>query len=267
MSLEPCPFCGGASRTAMTLPAHRIIACRRCQIARTDPPPLRIDYENEDFHRQFPFASIDDLPRTWRRGLHLQAALLRRHLAPGSRVFEIGCGQGFLLEAMHRADLAPSGIEPSISGSAAARAAGHSVETGYFNHARCPGPYDAVVLSHVLEHIERPTPFLAEIAASTPGGLFMLVQPNWRGLVPLKNRANWYAWAPTHHYWHFSAPGLKRWLCSLGLEPLQVEYSSLEHNDYWLDRLARFVPAGGDQFHLLARLPGHGLRNDAPYTP
>jgi 2-polyprenyl-3-methyl-5-hydroxy-6-metoxy-1,4-benzoquinol methylase len=236
-------------------------------IARTDPSPAPIDYENEDFHSQFPFASIDDLPRTWRRGLALQAALLRRHLAPGTPVFEIGCGQGVLLEAMRRVGLTPSGIEPSISGSAAARAALHSVETGYFNPAHYPGPYAAVVLSHVLEHIENLTPFLAEIAASAPGGLIMLVQPNWRGLVPLKNQANWYAWAPTHHFWHFSAPGLKRWLRSLGLEILKVEYSSLEHNDYWLDRLARFVPAGGDQFHLLARLPEHGLRHDAPYTP
>ncbi|HTQ32005.1 MAG TPA: class I SAM-dependent methyltransferase [Opitutaceae bacterium] len=247
----------------MTLPAHRIIACRRCRIARTDPPPARIHYEDEDFHSQFAFTSIDHLPRTWRRGLCLQASLLRRHLAPGAPVFEIGCGQGLLLEAMRRAGLNPHGIEPSVSGSSAARAAGHSVQTGYFSHDRCPGPYDAIVLSHVLEHIERPARFLAEIAASAPGGLLLLVQANWRGLVPLKNRANWHAWAPTHHYWHFSFRGLKRWLRSLDIETVDREYSSLEHNDYWLGRLARLVPAGGDQFHLLARLPQQRHPDDA----
>jgi len=267
MIFLPCPFCDGPSYLAITLPAHRVVACRRCRIARTEPPPPSIPYEDEDFHAAFPFTSLDALPPTWRRGLDLQAALLRRHLGPGARVLEVGCGQGFFLEALRRAGIAARGIEPSKSAAAAARQDGHEVATGYFNHASCPGPYDAIVLAQVFEHIEKPTALLADIAASAPGGLVLLVQANWRGLVPLKNRANWYAWAPTHHYWHFAAPGLSRWLATLGFDPVAVEYSSLEHRGYWLDRLARFVPRGGDQFHLLARVPARGLQAGAPFQP
>lgn len=251
----------------MVLPAHRIVACRRCRIARTDPPPPAIPYDEEDFHAAFPFDSLDALPPTWRRGLDMQAELLRRHLAPNSRVLEVGCGQGFFLEAMRRAGLNVCGIEPSKRAAAAARHAGHDVATGYFDHASCPGPYDAIVLAQVFEHIEKPTALIADVAASGPGGLLLLVQANWRGMVPRKNGANWYAWAPTHHFWHFSAPGLSRWLESLGVKPVAVEFSSLEHRGYWLGRIADHIPGGGDQFHLLSRLPTAGVKSNAPFQP
>ena len=267
MILPPCPFCGGASYVAVTLPAHRVLACSKCHIARTDPPPPAIPYEEEDFHAAFPFNSLDELPPDWRRGVDMQAALLRRHLGPKGRVLEIGCGQGFLLAAMVRAGLDATGVEPSKSAAAAAQRNGLNVATGYFTPADYPGPYDAVVLSHVFEHLDHPSKFLADIAASAPGGLLLLAQANWRGLVPRKNQANWHAWAPTHHYWHFFPPGLARWLRTLGVEPVALEFSSLEHSGYWLSRVARWFPGGGDQFHLLARLPSTGLLSQAAHTP
>jgi 2-polyprenyl-3-methyl-5-hydroxy-6-metoxy-1,4-benzoquinol methylase len=239
------------------LPAHRIVACRRCHIARTEPPPSPVEYDEQDFHGQFTYRSADDLPLTWRRGLELQKNLLLRHLpSPSAPVLEIGCGQGLLLGLLVRAGLRARGVEPSRSATHTAVAAGLDVVEGYFSRATAPaGPCGAVVVSHVLEHVEHPEKFLADIAAVAPGGLLLLVQANWRGWVPRKTKSLWHAWAEGHHYWHFTPAGLQRWLVAQGCTPVALEYSSLEHADYWLARLARWFPGASDQFHLLVRLP------------
>jgi 2-polyprenyl-3-methyl-5-hydroxy-6-metoxy-1,4-benzoquinol methylase len=255
-SFAPCPFCSAPTFQAVTLPAHRIIACRRCLIARTEPPPSAVDYDEQDFHGTFTYQSAADLPATWRKGLEMQKDLLRHRLPPGARILEIGCGQGFLLGLLAQAGLAVRGIEPSRSATRSARAAGLDVTEGYFTAANAPtGPFDAVVVSHVLEHVEHPAQFLADIAAVAPGALLLLVQANWRGWVPRKTKSLWHAWAEGHHYWHFTPRGLQRWLVSRGCTPVVLEYSSLEHGTYWLSRLARWFPGASDQFHLVVRLP------------
>ena len=252
----PCPFCGGACATAVKLPKHLIIACRRCHIARTEPPPSPVQYDEQDFHGQFTYRTPDDLPRLWRKALEMQRTLLCRHLPAHARLLEIGCGQGLFLRLFAQAGLQVKGIEPSHSAAKIARAAGLDVTEGYFTRATSPqGPFDAVVVAHVLEHIERPAEFIADIAAVAPGGLLLLVQANWRGWVPRKTKSLWHAWAEGHHYWHFTARGLQHWLESQGASLVALEYSSLEHGNYWLARLARWFPGASDQFHLLVRLP------------
>lgn len=258
MSVAPCPFCAGNCTPAVQLRDHVIVACTQCGIARTEPPPSTIDYVELDFHGSFPYRTADDLPAMWRRGLDLQSALLRRHLPPGASVLEIGCSQGFLLGLLARDGLKVTGVEPSAAATRAAQAAGLNVQQGYFSRTNVPpGRFDAVVVSHVLEHIEQPGPFLDDIAAAAPGALLLLVQANWRGWVPRKTKGLWHAWAEGHHYWHFVPAGLQRWLVSRGAQPVALEYSSLEHRGYWLARLARWFPGASDQFHLLVRLPGN----------
>jgi len=252
---DSCPFCGADCAVALVQPGYQIVACRRCHIARTDPPPAPVPYEAEDFHASFPYRHPDDLPRLWRHGLQMQRRLLLRHVAPGARVLEIGCGQGLMLRLLADCGLQVTGIEPSKSAASYARAAGLNVVDGYFTRQSFTQPFAAVVVSHVLEHIEQPAAFLRDVAAVAPGGILLLVQANWRGWVPRKTKGLWHAWAPTHHYWHFTPAGLRRWLATLEIETLATEYSSLEHGTYWLARLARWFPGASDQFHLIGRLP------------
>jgi 2-polyprenyl-3-methyl-5-hydroxy-6-metoxy-1,4-benzoquinol methylase len=188
----------------------------------------------------------------------MQCALLGRHLAPGSRILEIGCGRGLLLRCLKEAGYDTQGIEPSESASRAARDAGLKVTQGYFKGHDFRGQtFDAVIMSHVLEHVERPGPLIDEAAGVAPGGLLLLVQANWRGLVPLKTKELWHAWAIGHHYWHFTPGGLATWLRGKGIKQVDLEYSSLEHGDYWLARLSAWLPRASDQFHLLSRFPPH----------
>src|SRR6266704_2419009 len=116
------------------------------------------------------------------------------------------------------------GVEPSEVASARARQRSLDVVTGYFPNSQVRGPFDAVVLSQVLEHLADPGACLAEIARITPNGYLLLVQTNYRGLVPRLQRGRWYAWAPQQHFWHFTPGGLSRILSEAGFTLVACEF-------------------------------------------
>ena len=158
-----CPLCGAEKiMTAVETPEWRIYACEACTNAWTDPAPRKIDYAAANFHAHAVGTknarkTLADLPEQWRQSVTMQVALLKRHLpVGGARVLEIGCGEGILLAELRRAGFDVTGAEASESASTAARAAGLKVVTGYFPHPDVRGPFDCVVMSQVLEHLENP---------------------------------------------------------------------------------------------------------------
>jgi 2-polyprenyl-3-methyl-5-hydroxy-6-metoxy-1,4-benzoquinol methylase len=117
--------------------------------------------------------------------------------------------------------------------------------------------FDGVIMSHVLEHVAKPMELLLQIQKAAPGGVIMFVQSNWRGLMPRVYKSNWYAWAPTQHYWHFTPKGLTFIIQKLGWKTQKVEYSGLEHGTRLISRIGILFNSLADQFHLLARISGN----------
>jgi 2-polyprenyl-3-methyl-5-hydroxy-6-metoxy-1,4-benzoquinol methylase len=250
--------------TAAETPQWKIRACAACTNAWTDPAPGTIDYATANFHAHAVGAttarkSLADLPAQWRDSVVMQVSLLKKNLPAAARILEIGCGEGILLAELARAGFNVLGVEASETASAAARAAGLNVLTGYFPHSAARGPFDCIVISQVLEHLENPREILGEIAKLlAPDGRLLLVQTHWLGLMPQRYKEKWYAWVPDQHYWHFTPRGLEILAAPFGFTTETVEFSSLVHTreDGTLNQfstIALTTPAGGDQFHLLLR--------------
>jgi len=256
-----CPLCGNEGSTHEIVKAGeaRIIACRICTNAWSDPPPAGKSYDSDDFHGRFNYIDMEDLPKQWRNGLIKQIKIIRRFLLPGSRLLEIGCGQGLLLEALKKDGYKVAGIEPSVSGSKKAAEKGLDVINDYFPSNRIEGQkFDLVILSQVLEHINNLHFFLNHLAAAlTKNGKILFVQTNWKGLMPRYFKSRWYAWVPDQHYWHFTPKGLAIILERKGFQVEKVEYYSLEHNNHLLSRLASIVPTLADQFHMIVKYEYH----------
>ncbi len=251
--------------TAVETPAWKIFACEACTNAWTDPTPGKINYADANFHEHTVGGTgarktLADLPEQWRQSVTMQVALLREYLpVGGAKVLEIGCGEGILLGELQRAGFEVMGIEASEGASAAARAGGLKVVTGYFPHPEVRGPFDCVVMSQVLEHLENPRKILGEIVKLLKvGGRLLLVQTHWPGVMPQRYKEKWYAWVPEQHFWHFTPRGLETVARALGMAREAVEYSSLVHvrldgsvNQF--SKVALMTPSGGDQFHLLLK--------------
>ncbi|MCU0606086.1 MAG: class I SAM-dependent methyltransferase [Candidatus Edwardsbacteria bacterium] len=214
--------------------------------------------DTADFHSQFGYNTLDDVSPQWRGAVLRQIDLLTSRLAPDAAILEIGCGRGLALRELKRRGYAARGIEISPAAAQAARSNGLDVQAADFMAPGNPGRYDAVFLSHVLEHMPDIGPLLDKVASALkPAGVVVFAQTNWKGLVPRLQRERWYGWTPDQHYWHFTPKGLGAVLASRGWTVLRTEQSSLSHGNSPLSRLGPLVGMG-DQFHLLATISRKG---------
>lgn len=165
MRTEACPICAGPSEALKRLelgpkpPLPEILpfrTCRPCDFAFLAAGESR-EYEayyasniNDDWQHE---ASDRDSPSAQ------QAALLREHLEEvPARVLDFGCGSGDLLAELAAAnpDSRFFGCDLSAPALAAAgqRLAGLPNATiANLGQLASEGPYDLVILSHVLEHL------------------------------------------------------------------------------------------------------------------
>jgi SAM-dependent methyltransferase len=110
---------------------------------------------------------------------------LRECIPPGATVLDVGCGSGrifrYELQAGCRVVGVDIGAELRDNPNVAGRVRG-DVQRLPFADAS----FDAVLASHVMEHLPRPDEALAEVArVLKPGGRFQLLTPNRFHYVPL----------------------------------------------------------------------------------
>lgn len=113
-------------------------------------------------------------------------AWLTPTLEPAARVLDLGCGAGMLLAALHRQGFPGVGIDVSMTWLVVARRliqewGGDPVLAAAFGEAlpMADAHMDAVVSLDVIEHVNSPERYLAEICrVLRPGGRAVLTTPN-----------------------------------------------------------------------------------------
>lgn len=119
-----------------------------------------------------------------------------RHPGPMSRVLDVGCGGGEWIAQAQAAGWHACGVDPDPVSVDRACARGLDVRMGSIDAwSDLPGAFDAVTMSHVIEHVDDPRALLtAAFALLRPGGQLFVDTPNvdaasharfgrhWRGL-------------------------------------------------------------------------------------
>ncbi|WP_172300500.1 class I SAM-dependent methyltransferase [Pseudoruegeria sp. HB172150] len=96
----------------------------------------------------------------------LAKGLVDRFDLKGKHVFEIGCGDGHMLDLMSKHGAATAtGFDPSMEGKETPFTARDGVEIvpEYFRSDQLDRPFDAILCRHVLEHLDAPMPLLHDI--------------------------------------------------------------------------------------------------------
>jgi SAM-dependent methyltransferase len=104
---------------------------------------------------------------------------------------------------------------------------------------------DAVVVWHVLEHLDEPGPAVERMAGwLRPGGVLLVGVPNIDSLQAAIGGARWLHLDVPRHRHHFTPAGLRVLLARHGLPVWREHHLLLEHNPFgmwqaWLDRATR----------------------------
>jgi SAM-dependent methyltransferase len=126
----------------------------------------------------------------WRSSGDQLEAMVRSHVTSSSRVLDLGCGRGGVVELIWRDVRFAAGVDPDAPSLASHRALGMPVVRGVGE--RLPfvdSSFDLIVCLWVLEHLRDPVAALREVRrVLASGGHFVFVTPNLRNPLMLANR-------------------------------------------------------------------------------
>jgi len=153
-----------------------------------------------------------------------------RHLPvsirPGT-VLDIGCGNGRFLAWARIAGWRGCGTEFDSQAAAVARSKGFDIHEGPLDELVNSGKkFDAVTISHVIEHVHEPSALLrAAHQLLKPGGHFWIETPNINARGHAYFGAGWAGLHPPHHLQVFAPKALERLLREAGFIDIRIASS------------------------------------------
>ncbi len=231
-SASSCRICARPGLSQFSRRGRLYDRCRHCGAVTRRLSP-------EDYRRLNP--SYDPGPiaahggkATWRKYLAVddKKQFLKPLVDPVGRpcrLLDVGCGAGGFLWAGRELGCEVRGIEPSEAHSRIARELDLPVSQGRFE----PGSlqehsFEIVLLSHVIEHILEPAPFLEALAKLlVVGGKLVVVTPNAASLVAVLSERYWVMLKPVDHVSMLTEKSFR----AMGLERFGLlEFSQGEHS-------------------------------------
>jgi SAM-dependent methyltransferase len=130
---------------------------------------------------------------------------------PNGHLLDVGCGNGWLLKIMQDLGWCVEGVDFDPNAVENARRKGVQVRLGTLEAQQYPDNYfDAITLSHLIEHVHGPLELLRECQRILrPGGRLVLVTPNGHSWGHRIFKDAWLALDPPRHLYVFSVPSLR----------------------------------------------------------
>ena len=173
---------------------------------------------------------INQVAMRYDDGVHVKHRLTRYHdyfverIGEGERVLDIGCGYGAVAYSVaSRSDAQVVGIDINRQNiDKANRLYSHPQLTFVHGDAlkQLPeGPYDVVLMSNVLEHIEHRVAFLKRVQESSNPKRWLIRVPlyNREWLVPMRKELGMRYFSDTTHFTEYTEGSFRREMSSVGL--------------------------------------------------
>jgi len=153
----------------------------------------------------------------------------------GGKLLDVGCGNGALLLRMKRLGWDVRGVEPDAVANDIARSKGLDVYQGDLQSAAYESQtFNAICMSHVIEHVHDPIGLLAECRRILkPGGILVAITPNAASLGHRLAQNTWFALDPPRHLMIFKASNLGRIADSGGFAVAQLRSTATGARGIW----------------------------------
>jgi SAM-dependent methyltransferase len=234
--MDTCTLCGSStSEPFFVKDGYELRRCCDCGLVWVANPP-----GPEDLARLYSYSSgyareSTTAPHALRRVQrwavsHLE--VLDRHRRPPGRLIDVGCSNGYFLEAATGRGWEAEGIDVNEDSVRVAVSRNLKARLGTLEDADfAAGSFDAVTLWDVIEHVPDPVRTLG-LARSllAPGGVLLLSTPNVTGLFPRlsyplgRRTGYWPHVEPRQHLFQFSERTITRLLDRTGLRTVEVRH-------------------------------------------
>ncbi|HLO81541.1 MAG TPA: class I SAM-dependent methyltransferase [Chitinophagaceae bacterium] len=174
------------------------------------------------------------------------------------KILDIGCGTGAFLEVMQLAGWTVQGLEPDEGARVIAEQRGVSVLPSgeLFN---INGPYDAITMWHVLEHVHDLHPYLEKMRSLlNPGGVIFIAVPNYTSADASEYGHCWAAYDVPRHLYHFSPASMNTLMKMHGLQISKME--PMWFDSFYVSMLSEKYRSGKNN---LVSASWQGLRSNA----
>lgn len=271
-----CLICGSSDfKTVFTVKDHSIsqedfevVDCQSCGFRFTQNIPDQNSigpyYQSEDYisHSDTKTGLINRLYH-WGRSLMLQRKLnlIKKH-AVLNKVLDVGSGTGYFLNFLQENQFQAIGIEADAGARAyAEKQFGVQVKApSALLHDELEGPFGAITMWHVLEHVHEPDAYLQKFYhLLAEQGALLIAVPNHISSDGQHYQTYWAGYDVPRHLWHFSPKSMQTLVERNGFEvvekirmPLDPFYVSMLSERYQNKGVAGLVSAAfqGLQTHL-----------------
>lgn len=158
---------------------------------------------------------------------------------PGGRLLEVGCGNGSMLEYLASLGWRVKGLDIDPQAVESARRRGLDVTVGSLEQSNCAdNQFDAVIMSHVIEHVPDPAGLVAECRrVLKPGGMLSLVTPNVESYGSRFFGRSWLHLDPPRHLNLFTIRALRNLTRAAGFSEVTVGTTVRDaHGLFWASR-------------------------------
>jgi len=210
----------GHQRLCADLEVRACLACSHCFTVKTEAAPLADLYAK--FHSYPSALQSGFAPKRDDAFLDYFLGSLVPARAPGPRVLEVACYDGYILKRLERHGFSVRGCDPS-PGALIGREQGLTIDRRFFDAAdyqRRAMAFDIVLCRHFIEHVDDPADLVREMATLlAPDGMLVLETPDAgfhleRGLAEVFSH---------QHLNVFSAASLGRTAGAAGLRVLRLD--------------------------------------------
>jgi len=216
--------------------SFQVVQCQSCKLAWTYPCPSDLNPYYPGTYRRYTAPIIAILKALYRKRVRRWS----KHFTEPGSALEIGCGDGFMLDALRSLGWKVTGTERTSEMSRFAREHfGLTVYSDQDSALPKDERYDMIILFQVLEHLANPVHEINRYRQLLkPGGRIVIGVPNFTSWQSRYAGPNWFHLDVPRHLFHHSPESMQVLAKATGLAIQEISFYSPEHDPYgWIQSI------------------------------